>query len=442
MGILLKRQENSTKGIFHKISVLAVIVGTSLFLISCAAMVPMHLGASYKMMPEAPRSGERVIEKISLEGPVIQRGIDPQTGRPTVPSDRRMGADYNVPENRKPPRHRDEPALDQLIADARRRFPNEPSIDIRNASITYQFMGTRQESRQVTHHSTGQPPVTRTEVFTVADYQIRFNADVVISEPVVIEMKNEYRGMLNAPESNERVFDTVRANNAIARHDTPPQAMGAPYRVSERRRGERHRDEVVLEQLLNQAKSRYQNENIAIRGARIDGNNHPNFSYRAVVVTTDPMPQPVSISTPIILRGATRNDLYRRIDNWFDDRRFNEQTRTTGILYHRRDFDVGRIRGFYIYTVAHSGRNYLMVSSFTVDVHDARAQISFPDTRLIRPESSRGEAWGTWVSLTDERRSADEIPNAEPIFLQSIADLAKAEMNNFTENLKRSISAQ
>lgn len=179
--------------------------------------------------------------------------------------------------------------------------------------------------------------------------------------------------------------------------------MGDSYRVSERRKFERHRQEPILDQLLNQATGRYQNETVAIKNARIVRNNHPNISYSAEIITTEPMPQPVTHSADISLAGVTRADLYRRIDNWFDDRRYNER-REAGILYHRRDFDVGRIRGFYIFSIPHSGRNYTIVSSFTIDVHDARAQISFPDTMLIRPEFSGGEEWRRWLSLTDERR--------------------------------------
>ena len=211
-----------------------------------------------------------------------------------------------------------------------------------------------------------------------------------------------------------------------------------------------HPSEPILEQHRNIAQRRFQNEQIALRNARLVCRGF-NMSV-SDVVTTEPMPSPVSHSEIIDVAGegaigtitasdgsvlgqisiahVTRGDLYRRAHNWLTDEARNVTIQTA-------DLGLGRISGRYFFTVTR-GDIYLISSTFTIDVHDARAQIRFENTILQRPIGSVlpirvGNAVVQRDSILFEGRRF--VRDGEAIFLQSIADLAHAELVIFTNTL-------
>jgi len=218
--------------------------------------------------------------------------------------------------------------------------------------------------------------------------------------------------------------------------------MGNTYKVFEKQASERHRDESILDQLLAQEQQRYPGEAINIRNGteayqhlgttterqavtkkRQDGSTYTDYVtyyyaqfqvyYVADVVVAEPMPAPPTLSVELPLVGISRADLYRRAHNWLTDTKSNE-TRI-----EKADLDLGRIQGEYVMIIT-QGQTYAITSTFTIDVHDERADISFKNPRL--------------------RRSGGR--QDEPIFLQSIADKVKTEMGVFSETLKNVVSAR
>jgi len=170
-----------------------------------------------------------------------------------------------------------------------------------------------------------------------------------------------------------------------------------------------------------------------MHGAWEEGNCRSyHFAY---VVTPDPMPQPVAHSDTITVTPAgggtitasdgsiighisvaqvTRADLYRRAHNWLTD------VQTDRAQIQSADINLGRITGTYTFVVW-SGLNYIINSNFIIDVHDASAQIRFENTVQHRSEASP----------------------AEPILLQSVANMAHAELVTFSDALiARIISPQ
>lgn len=111
--------------------------------------------------------------------------------------------------------------------------------------------------------------------------------------------------------------------------------------------------------------------------------------------------------------GLTRNDIYRRARNWLDD-----NTQKRGITVQSENFDRGRITGT-VRCFARTDRTYIVTSTYTIDVYDARVEMRFTDTVLQRTDAA-----GQYVG------------NHEPIFLQSIADAAKAELVDFATSLR------
>jgi len=277
--------------------------------------------------------------------------------------------------------------------------------------------------------------------------------------------------MLQPPSGNERIIDSVefRGSTSFVCRDsshniTPAQQLGASYQLggqttTTRSRAaeatapaaERHRHEPILDQLLNQAKSIYPNEAVPvnIRNAgtarhfstnrRTEEYNESvrnrdgSFStvirtrfvwdcfpvYRANVVTTEPMPQPVTHSENFTMPGLTRNDIYRRARNWLED-----NTQRRGITIQSENFDRGRITGT-VRCFARTDRTYIVTSNYTIDVYDARAEMRFTDTILQRTDPA-----------------GQFIGNPERIFLQSIADAAKEELIDFATSLRSFIIAQ
>jgi hypothetical protein len=264
-----------------------------------------------------------------------------------------------------------------------------------------------------------------------------------------VELGADYRGMLQQPVGNERVIDTVglRGGNSFVCRDpshafTSTQIMGATYPVREDAGPQRHRHEPILEQLRAEAKRHYPTENIDIRSAKTARHIPTNareeqyqqtvnqngryvtvnrtrpiwdcFLYYTVdVVTTDPMPAPVTHSEDFTKPGATRNDIYRWAINWIEDNLQNKR-----IKVQSEDIDRGRIRGT-VTCAARADQTYIVTSSFTIDVYDAKVEIRFVDTVLQRTDPELKEA-----------------RPPEPIFLQSIADSAKAEMVDFSTTLR------
>jgi hypothetical protein len=277
-----------------------------------------------------------------------------------------------------------------------------------------------------------------------------------------IELGENYRKYLLQPSGNERAFDVVmvRGNTSFVCYDqrhavTPAQALGATYQLggelttkskaaeTKAPPSERHRHEPIFDRLLNEAKRQYPNETVDIRNAKTSGhyptntryetytesvkNSDGSYSsvertrtiwdcfpvYSASIITTQPMPQPVTHSEDFKMPGATRADINRRALNWLED---NTQRRR--IKIESQDFDRGRIKGT-VTCVARADNTYIVTSNYTIDVYDARVEMRFTDTMLQRTDPAQ-----------------QRTGNPEPIFLQSIADAAKAELVDFATSLR------
>jgi hypothetical protein len=207
-----------------------------------------------------------------------------------------------------------------------------------------------------------------------------------------------------------------------------------------------------LDRLIELARVQFPGEGVVLRKT-IENCRHSNIVrdgqnliqceiyYVADIVVNQPMPRPVlhladisisqtaagqvvsvdgSVIGQISIAAMSRADLYRRAHNFLTDtnhRTARENVDFQTITFDQADIDLGRIRGVYTFIVER-GQQYRITSTFTIDVHDARAQIRFEDVELRRPGSNR----------------------TEPIFLQSIADLVKAELERFTGNMISSIT--
>ena len=267
--------------------------------------------------------------------------------------------------------------------------------------------------------------------------------------PVVIDPK--YREMIRPPIGSERVIDqvTLSSDKVVERNssDGYPSApsnvsLGMPYNAFESKKGpKRHRDEAVLDKLSNSAKEMYPNEAVDIRKASIvykkgyqwtrsaEGANGRVFTtyyaqfpayYVADVVIAESIPEPVTHSLELSLADVSRADLYRRIANWLADEKYVEDGTVAGVRLETdlaSGVDLGRIKGDYIFFVS-LDHNYIITSTFTIDVHDEKAEISFKNTYM------------------QMSRRGDE----EPIILQSVANAAKTEIVSFSERLKNSVT--
>lgn len=159
-----------------------------------------------------------------------------------------------------------------------------------------------------------------------------------------ISIGENYRKYLQPPSGNERAIDSIglRGTTSFVCRDsshnvTPTQQLGATYQLGGELTtkskaaeatapSERHRHEPILDQLLNEVKKQYPNETVDMRSARTSRhiptnprteeyqdsvkNSDGTYStvtrirtvwdcfpyYVASVITTEPMPQPVTHS--------------------------------------------------------------------------------------------------------------------------------------------------
>jgi len=255
---------------------------------------------------------------------------------------------------------------------------------------------------------------------------------------VLLELSDRYRAMPLPPTGSERIIDKVEATGPKVynhsddwvpyNHSFAPVPLGGKS-YEEYGETKRHPDEPIMDQLLKEAEKKYPNETVTIRNASLVGYRHYNskaqsdgrtffdcHSYcTADVVIAEPMPQPITYLNNITLEGQSRNDLYRRVNRELGD--FRQPS--ARIEVQTADFDLGRIRGRYVFTV-NTGQAYIITAPFTIDILDGSAQISF-----VNP------------SLQRSSRSAEE-----PIFLQSTADLVRSELTTFANNLISNITSR
>jgi hypothetical protein len=279
-----------------------------------------------------------------------------------------------------------------------------------------------------------------------------------------IELGDNYRKYLQQPSGNERRIDSVALRGAtsfVCRDDshnvTPAQQLGVTYKLGGELTSkskaaeatapsERHKHEIIFDQLLNEVKKQYPNETVDMRNARTGGHDPTNrrseeyqesvrYSdgsygtvtrirsvwdcfpvYVASVITTEPMPQPVTHSENFTMPGLTRADIYRRAIFWLKD-----NTQSRGIKIEDENIDLGRITGT-VRCSARTDRTYIVTSTYTITVYDAITEMRFTDTILQRTDPT-----------------GQNVEKPEQIFLQSIADAAKEEIVNFATSLRSSV---
>ena len=300
-------------------------------------------------------------------------------------------------------------------------------------------------------------------------------AQACASDPKVpVELGTSYREYLQQPIGNERKIDEVRVKSSTSfvcrdtQHAiTPVQRLGATYEVSTaepktglaamfsspqapKRSIDRHDQEPIFDQLLSETKNQYPNEkNITIRNVRtsahiptnarqeeytesVKGSDGRYYSavrmrplwdcflyFVADIITTEPMPKPVAYSETFTMKGSSRNDNYRRTQNWLDDNAAKKR-----ISVDSRDFDGGRLKGT-VTCAARTDQTYFITSAYTIDVYDAKIEVKFADAILQRTTPSQ-----------------QRVGPPEPIFLQSIADAALAELVDFATSLKSYVISQ
>jgi hypothetical protein len=279
-----------------------------------------------------------------------------------------------------------------------------------------------------------------------------------------IDLDSSYKKYLQQPVNPERAIDTVgvRGTTSFVCRDpshnvTSEQQLGASYSLggeytskkkaaeAEAPVAEKHRHEAILDQLVILAKGQYPNEkSIDIRSGRTsrhiptnprleeyqqrgtDGNYYTATrtvwdcvpQYVASVITTELPPNPVTHVENFTKPGSTRDDIYRRVNNWLRDN--SVEKRIGNIVGNIND---GRLTGT-VTCAARAGQTYLVISEFTIDVLNAGTEISFKNTLVQRLDSSQ-----------------QRIGNPEPVFLQSIADAAKAEIVKFSTDLRSAVLA-
>ena len=282
-----------------------------------------------------------------------------------------------------------------------------------------------------------------------------------------IELGANYRKYIQPPTGNERAIDSVGlrgTSNFVCRDSshniTATQQLGATYQLggtlTTRDKAaeatvpsERHRHEPILDQLLHEVKRQYPNETVDMRSARTGRHVPTNprreeytdyvrnsdgsstavtrertiwdcfLYYVASVITTEPMPQPLTHSENFTKPGSTRNDIYRWAINWIED---NTQRRR--ITVQSENMDRGRIQGT-IRCFARTDRSYYVTSNYTIDVYDARVEMRFTDTILQRTDAA-----------------GQSVGKPEEIFLQSIYNAARDELVDFATSLRSSILAR
>jgi hypothetical protein len=282
-----------------------------------------------------------------------------------------------------------------------------------------------------------------------------------------IDLDANYRKYLQQPSGNERAIDSVglRGNTSFVCRDashsvTSAQQLGATYQLGGEYTSkskaaeatapsERHRHELILDQLVSTAKKQYPSETaIDIRSAKTAGHNPTNPRleeyqarssdgnyytatrtvwdcvpiYVASVITTAPMPNPVSHSEKFALpRGATQSDVYTRAYNWLDR---NKTSRRVVIESESNNPQRYNIKGT-VTCAAKADQTYLITSEYTIDVFSTGVEINFAEPILRRTDPS-----------------LQRVGGPEKIFLQSIADATLAELVDFSTSLRSNITTQ
>jgi len=285
-----------------------------------------------------------------------------------------------------------------------------------------------------------------------------------------IELGANYRKYLQQPSGNERAIDSIglRGPTSFVCRDTShaltsSQQLGVTYQIggqfslfasrndteAAEPPSERHRHEQILDQLLDEVKRQYLNETVDMRSARTarhiptnsrleeyqeyvrSGNSGYYVTrtryvydcflyYTASIITTEPMPQPVTHSEQFTIQGMTRRDIQNRIYNWLERNRTSRR-----ISDLRQDHDRGEITGTVTIAARTTDQSYFITSNFTIDVYDARTEIDFTEALVHRTDSS-----------------LQIVGSSEPIFLQSIANAAQAELVDFSINLRSHVLSQ
>ena len=257
------------------------------------------------------------------------------------------------------------------------------------------------------------------------------------STPTIpMELNERYMLMPQQPTGSERIIASIRIIDEESllkcrtdqeRHPGIGKRLGAPYQAFEGT--ERHRHERILDLLLNEARILLPNETIDIRNAIIagyvdrnprpielsssDGRKWTETEYdcrpvfTADIVTTEPAPQPITYANNISREGQSRFDLYGRLHREL----INFRHTSARVEIKSQNSDLGSITGVYFFTV-NTGQEYLIIAPFQIYVFDGSAEILFKDVGMEN----------------------------KPIFLQSIANLAHAEITNFANNLVSSIT--
>jgi len=273
--------------------------------------------------------------------------------------------------------------------------------------------------------------------FVVAAGSLIFTALLVSCVTMVpVNLSDRHRGMVASPAGGERIIDRVwiQTPNPVARHpqDTPPQEhrLGAPRNVPEDRVHQGHPDAQLLDGLASRAQAMYPNEAITIRNAsrtfqlagteprtevlsggvtRTIHYNRFNVWVFADIVTTEPAPQPISTISNIPMDGQTAADIFRQaVFHLERDRSVHIDVAQEGLR---------RIMGRYTFPLS---PNQIITAQLEVIVLDGSAQVRFHDVTLQRSQQAR----------------------SEPIFLQSIADRAHAELTNFTNTMISAIAVR
>lgn len=282
-----------------------------------------------------------------------------------------------------------------------------------------------------------------------------------------IELGENYRKYLQQPVGNERAIDTVGLRGTVSfvcrdssHNVTPAQQLGATYQLGGEYTSkskaaeaavpsERHRHEPVFEQLLVEAKRQYPNETVDMRNARTgrhvptnarletytDTIRYSDGSYGSVertrtiwdcfpyyvadVITTEPMPPPVTHTVTFKKDKATRADIFRWVRIWIRD-----NTSSRRIKVESENIDLGEIIGT-VTCAARTDQTYIITSKFVIDVMDAGVDMRFENAILQRTDPSQ-----------------QRVGAPEQIFLKSIAEAAQKELVDFSTSLRSYIQSR
>ncbi|MDR0518099.1 MAG: hypothetical protein LBH25_13760 [Fibromonadaceae bacterium] len=277
-----------------------------------------------------------------------------------------------------------------------------------------------------------------------------------------ITLSEEYRSKVRKENQPERIIDRVilytgkyglhrepqnwfRDCNSVS---TSPETMGSDYTVLGENAKERHRDERILDSLFNVVKEEYPDDEVDIRDATSQykyisflglGGGCQRI-YFADVVSTEPMPAPVTHSVELPVEG-NKDDAYKRVDTWFDDRKYDENKTNVGVKIQRADPATRRISGDYIFLINYGKNSYKITSAFNIDIwNDKPALLSFKSSLMERNVGKIDDKDTQSAETNIISKKTDDKKGSEPIFLQSIANLVKAELIRFSEELKSGVT--